>query len=58
MLSDWPLSGTGFTVPALVGYDQLVEEANLSPWLEDMYYDVILGIPSIVGNAGCLVPWC
>ena len=58
MLYDWPLSGTGFAVPALVGYGQLVEEANLPPWLEDMYYDVIPGIPGIVGNTGCLAPWC
>ena len=58
MLSDWPLSGTGSVVPALVGYGQLVEEVNLPPWLKDMYYDVIPGIPSIVENAGCLTPWC
>ena len=54
MLVNWPLSGTGSTVPALVGYDQLVKEVNLPPWLKDMYYDVILGIPGIVGNARCL----
>ena len=54
MLVNWPLSGTGSTVPALVGYDQLVKEVNLPPWLKDMYYDVILGITGIVENAGCL----
>ena len=58
MLYDWPLSGTGSVVPTLVGYAQLVEEVNLPPWLKDMYYDVILGILGIVGNAGCLAPWC
>ena len=58
MLSDWPLSGTGSVVPAIVGYGQLVEEVNQPPWLKDMYYDVIPGIPSIVGNAGCLAQWC
>ena len=58
MLYDWPLSGTGSAVPALVGYGQLVEEINLPLWLKDMYYDVILRIPGIVGNAGCLAPWC
>ena len=56
MLYDWPLSGTGSTVPTLVGYGQLMEEVNLSSWLKDMYYDVILGIPGIVENAGCLAP--
>ena len=29
MLYDWPLSRTGFAVPAFVGYGQLVEEVNL-----------------------------
>ena len=57
MLYDWPLSGTGFAVPALIGYGQFVEEVNLLPWLKDMYYDVIPGIPDIVGNAGCLASW-
>ena len=52
------ISGTGSAVLTLVGYGQLVEEANLLPWLEDMYYDVIPGIPDIVGNARCLAPWC
>ena len=57
MLYDWPLSEISFAVPALVGYSQLVEEVNLPHWLKDMYYDVILGIPSIVGNVGCLALW-
>ena len=30
MLSDWPLSGTGSLVPALVGYGQLVEIGRAS----------------------------
>ena len=42
----------------LVGYNQLMGEANLPLWLEDMYYDVIPGIPGIVENAECLAPWC
>ena len=46
--------GLALLYPPLVGYGQLVGEANLPPLLEDMYYDVILRIPSIVGNAGCL----
>ena len=58
MLYDWSLSGTGSAIPALVGYGQLVGEANLPSWLEDMYYDVIPEILGIVGNAGCLAPWC
>ena len=58
MLYDWSLSGTDSAVSALVGYGQLVEEVNLPLWLKDMYYDVILGIPDIVGNAECLAPWC
>ena len=58
MLYDWLLSWTGSAVPALVGYGQLVEEVNLPSWLKNMYYDVIPGIPSIVGNAGCLAPRC
>ena len=58
MLSDWPLSGTGSAVPALVGYGQLVEEVNRPLWLNDMYYYVIPEIPGIVGNAGCLASWC
>ena len=58
MLSDWPLSGTGSVVPALVGYGQLVEEVNQPPWLKDMYYDVIPGLLDIVGNARCLALWC
>ena len=57
MLSDWLLSGTSSIVPAFVGYSQLVEEVNLPPWLKDMYYDVVTGIPGIVGNARCLAPW-
>ena len=57
MLSDWPLSGTGSAVPAIVDYGQLVEEVNIPLWLKDMYYDVISGIPDSVGNVGCLAPW-
>ena len=34
MLSDWPSSEIGFAVPALVGYDQLVEKVNLPSWLK------------------------
>ena len=52
------ISGIGSIVSALIGYDQLVKEANLPPWLKDMYYDVIPGIPGIMGNVGCLAPWC
>ena len=58
MLSDWPLSGTDSTVLVLVGYGQLVEEVNRPPWLKDMYYDVIPGIPDIMRNVGCLAPLC
>ena len=60
MLSDWPLLvGLALLYPPFVGYGQLVGEANLPPWLEDMYYDdVSPGIPGIVGNARCLAPWC
>ena len=52
MLSDWPLSGTGSAVPAIVDYGQLVEEVNIPLWLKDMYYDVISEIPGIVENVG------
>ena len=40
-------NGTGSAVPAFVGYGQLVEDV---PMVEDMYYDMILGIPDIVGE--------
>ena len=58
MLSDWRLTGTSSIVPTFVGYGQLVEEVNRFPWLIDMFYDVILRIPGIVGNAACLALWC
>ena len=50
--------GLALLYPPVVGYGQLVGEANLPPRLEDMYYDVIPGIPGIVENAECLAPWC
>ena len=51
-------NGIDSALPALVGYGQLVEEANLPLWLKDMYDDVFPRIPGIVGNAGCLAPRC
>ena len=55
------ISGENFAVFALVGNYQLVEDANRRPWLmiwshqkRVILSDMILGFPSIVGNAGCL----
>ena len=55
------ISGENFAVSALVGNYQLVEDANRRPWLmiwshqkRVILSDMILGFPSIVGNAGCL----
>ena len=55
------ISGDDSAVPTLIGNGQLVEDANRPPWLmiwshqkRVILSDMILGFPSIVGNAGCL----
>ena len=48
-------SGTDSVVPVLVGNSQLCGGCQPTLMVENIYYDMILELPSIVGNAGCLV---